>query len=320
VRLATLVAAITLATGFVLVARATGLGRIELVQEFVLVFASIVIEAFPFVLAGALVSSLIAVFVSERAFSRIRRLPAAVQVPGAVACAVALPVCECSSVPVARRLILRGIHPAAGIGFMLAAPAVNPIVLGSTWVAYGGSDLALKMTLARAAVGIVLALVAGLVLQRLITAPPPTAEALPDEHEHAEGTRLFAFGQHLSGDFVFMGKFLAIGAAAAALLQTVVPQEQVSRLAELPVVAPLALMGMAFLLSLCSEADAFVAISFGGFTLGSQLAFLAFGPVLDVKLAVLYGATFRKGFALALFLVVAPLLVAASVIFDLLVT
>jgi uncharacterized membrane protein YraQ (UPF0718 family) len=77
---------------------------------------------------------------------------------------------------------------------------------------------------------------------------------------------------------------------------------------------------MAFLLSLCSEADAFVAISFGGFTLGSQLAFLNFGPVLDVKLAVLYGAMFRKGFVLGVLLVSAPLLVAASLIFDRLVS
>jgi uncharacterized membrane protein YraQ (UPF0718 family) len=56
------------------------------------------------------------------------------------------------------------------------------------------------------------------------------------------------------------------------------------------------MMALAFLLSLCSESDAFVAASFVQFGVGAQLAFLVFGPMVDTKLGFLYSATFTKGF------------------------
>jgi uncharacterized membrane protein YraQ (UPF0718 family) len=73
-------------------------------------------------------------------------------------------------------------------------------------------------------------------------------------------------------------------------------------------------MGLAYLLSLCSEADAFVAVSFTSFTLTSQLAFLAFGPMLDAKLTFLYGASFRENFLLRVAVVVVPVVLAASLL------
>jgi uncharacterized protein len=315
----TLWAGVLAAAGVVVAARLAGLDGSSRVQEFVLVFASIVIEAVPFILAGALVSALIAVYVPDRTFARLKRLPTAVQVPGALACAFAFPVCECASVPVARRLIARGIHPVAGISFMLAAPVVNPVVLGSTWIAYGGTGLAAKMTVARALCGIVVAVVAAVALQRFVAGSRAVASACcgdGDACRGAHGGRLSSMAGHLASDFVFMAKFLVLGAAIAALLQTAVPQDALSSLASLPVLGPLALMVMAFLLSLCSEADAFVAISFGAFSFGAQLAFLAFGPVLDVKLAILYGAAFRRSFAPVLALVTVPLLLVVAVVFD----
>ncbi|HZK51985.1 MAG TPA: permease, partial [Actinomycetota bacterium] len=101
---------------------------------------------------------------------------------------------------------------------------------------------------------------------------------------------------HLSGDFVFMGRFLVIGAMVAAALQTFVPQSIIGGVADTPVVNILAMMALAFVLSLCSESDAFVAASFVQFGVGGQLAFLVFGPMVDTKLGILYGATFRQGF------------------------
>lgn len=115
-----------------------------------------------------------------------------------------------------------------------------------------------------------------------------------------------------------MGKFLVLGAAASALLQTVLPQSFVSGIGGTPVLAALTMVGVAFALSLCSEADAFVAVSFTAFPLGSQLAFLVAGPMLDTKLAVLYGATFRRDFIVKLVLVVVPVTVAGSLAFDML--
>jgi uncharacterized protein len=317
-RLPTLWIALAAAACVLVAARVAGVERYPRVQEFVLVFASIVIEAMPFVLAGALVSALIAVYVPDRAFARICALPTAVQVPGALVCALAFPVCECGSVPVARRLALRGVHPAAAIGFMLAAPAVNPIVLGSTWTAYGSTGVALKMTVGRAACGILVALVAAVVLQRFLAGSRRLRSSCPvDAHDGRNGgSRVEALADHVAADFVFMGTFLVLGAGAAALLQTAVPQDLVSSFASAPLLGPLGLMAMAFLLSLCSEADAFVAISFGAFSLGSQLAFLALGPILDIKLAVLYAAVFRRSFAPVLAAVAVPLVLLAALAFD----
>lgn len=298
-------------------ARLTGLAEVPRLEEFTLVFVSIVVEALPFVLAGALVSALLAVFVAERTFARIGRLPVAVQVPGALACSLAFPVCECGSVPVARRLIARGVHPSAGLAFMLAAPIVNPVVLASTWIAYGGWGLGFEMTAARAACGLAIALVAGLLLGRFV-ARPAAAAATRHEHDHAGGTtgKLGALGEHVAADALFTGRFLVLGAAVAALLQTAVPTESLSRFAELPVVGAASLMVLAVLLSLCSESDAFVAVSFTSFTPGAQLAFLGLGPVFDAKLAVLYAASFRRVFAPALLAIAFPLLLIAAAVFD----
>ena len=294
-------------------ARLVGVGRFAAVREFVVIFASIVFEALPFVLAGAVASWLIAVYVPDRLFARVRRAPRALQVPGAIVCALAFPVCECGSVPVARRLVRRGLHPSAGIAFMLAAPVINPIVLGSTWLAYSASGLALKMTVARAAVGVMMAVLASALLPNLLERAGGDGHG--HDHDHGGGG-LAALTEHVAGDFLFMGKFVALGAASAALLQAAVPQDVIASFGGLPLLAPLALMAMAVLLSLCSEADAFVAVSFAGFSPGAQLAFLALGPIVDLKLAALYSGSFRKGFAPALLALAIPVLVLAATLFD----
>jgi uncharacterized membrane protein YraQ (UPF0718 family) len=233
-----------------------------------------------------------------------------------------MPVCECGSVPVARRLMLRGLRPSAGIAFMLAAPILNPIVLASTWVAYGAAGRAVEMTAARAALGLTVAVLAGWLIGRgadslrggdsLLRA---RAEDDVDEHDHGNGSA-GGFVEHLASDFVFMGRFVVLGAAVAALLQTVVPQDALSSVADATLVSALALMALAVALSLCSEADAFVAVSFTAFPLGSQLAFLVLGPVVDAKLAVLYGATFRRRFVLQVLAIAVPVALAGALVFD----
>jgi uncharacterized protein len=308
-----LIAASAVVVTVVAAGRLLDAGSVPAIGTFVVIFASIVVEALPFVLLGAAVSAAIEVFVPERAFIAVGRLPLAIQLPGAALGGFAFPVCECGSVPVARRLIARGMHPAAGIAFMLAAPVLNPVVLASTWVAYSGRGLGLEMVVGRAVVGLVLALAAGWALggdrgEDLLR----PLEGAP-VHTH-RGLR--AMADHLATDFFFMGRFVVLGAAAAALIQTAVPQGIVSGIATSPVIASLAMMAIAFALSLCSEADAFVAVSFTPFPLGAQLAFLTFGPVVDAKLSLLYGATFRRRFVERLVLVAVPVVLAGSLWFE----
>jgi uncharacterized membrane protein YraQ (UPF0718 family) len=274
------------------------------VETFVLVFTSIVIEALPFILLGAIVSGAIAVYVPDRVFERIAGWPLALQIPGASLASLAFPVCECGSVPVARRLVTRGMHPAAAVAFMLAAPVVNPIVLASTYVAYSGRGDGLEMMVGRGGIGLVVAMLVGLAVGRGGSILRNRAPAAPrDHHEHDHRlhehglnrrARFLSVVDHVSDDFLFMGKFVVVGAAVAAAFQTIVPQSIISGVAGVPVIAQGALMGLAFCLSLCSEADAFVAASFIGFPLSAQLAFLTFGPVADIKLTMLYLATFRR--------------------------
>lgn len=305
----------------VLLARLGGIADIAAVETFVLILTSIVVEALPFVLLGAAVSALIEVYVSDETFDKLARLPVPLQLPGAALGGLAFPVCECGSVPVARRLITRGLHPSAGLAFMLAAPIVNPIVLLSTIVAYRGRGVALEMVIGRAGLGLLLAIVAGWAIgaggaRGLLRARTEEPQVCGHDGRPGAGRRGRAFVEHLAGDFFFMGRFIVIGAALAAALQTMIPQDIVSGVARTPVIGALALMGIAFVLSLCSEADAFVAVSFTQFPLGSQLAFLVFGPVVDAKLSFLYGATFRKRFVGRLIVVAVPIVLAGSLWFE----
>jgi uncharacterized membrane protein YraQ (UPF0718 family) len=286
-------------------------------QTFLLIFSSIVIEALPFILVGALASAAIAVFLPERAFGSIARLPLALQIPSAALGGFAFPVCECGSVPVARRLIARGVHPSAGVTFMLASPVLNPLVLASTWVAYGGRLRGAEMVAGRASLGLLVAAAAGLTIGRArgpeLLRPRATAH---DEHHDHKGTGATAFSSHLVSDFLFMGKFIVLGAALSGLVQATVPQSVIAKLGGTPVLAALSLMAVAYVLSLCSEADAFIAASFTSFSPGAQLAFLVLGPIADMKLTVLYGATFRGWFVPRLLLATVPLIVAGSVVFG----
>ncbi|MDQ4058949.1 MAG: permease, partial [Actinomycetota bacterium] len=149
----------------------------------------------------------------------------------------------------------------------------------------------------------------------------PRPDDPPTEHSGsvADGSRFSAFTGHLAADFFFMGRFVVLGGAIAALMQTAIPQSIVSGVASTPIIGALALMGLAFALSLCSEADAFVAVSFVQFPLSSQLAFLVFGPVVDAKLALLYGATFRRRFVLRLLAIALPVTLAGSLWFEVMV-
>jgi uncharacterized membrane protein YraQ (UPF0718 family) len=266
-------------------------------QNFLLVFSSLLIEAVPFVLIGALASAVIEVFIPSSAFERLARLPKALQLPAAGVAGVAFPVCECGSVPVARRLAAKGLMPSAAVTFMLAAPVVNPVVIASTFVAYNGRSTVWVMVAGRFLLGLLVAIAVGWVVgnrsKEELLKPRPEDQAAMEHEDEPKWQRFFG---HMGGDFLFMGRFLLFGATISAAVQTFIPQNIVNSVANTPVVNLLAMMGLAFFLSLCSESDAFVAASFVQFGVASQLAFLVFGPMVDMKLGALYVGTYNKGF------------------------
>jgi uncharacterized membrane protein YraQ (UPF0718 family) len=201
-------------------------------------------------------------------------------------------------VPVARRLAAKGLAPSAAVTFMLAAPIVNPVVVASTYVAYRGRDTVAIMVLGRLALGFIVAMAVGWVLgavrgDQLLKHRDAEIEAHEvDAAEH----RWRRFFGHLTGDIVFMARFLILGAAIAAAVQTFIPQSFLNGVANLPILSLIAMMALAFIMSLCSESDAFVAASFTAFGPAPQLAFLVFGPMVDLKLGALYVGTYERGF------------------------
>jgi uncharacterized membrane protein YraQ (UPF0718 family) len=287
-------------------------GNLSLPQlsNFLLVFGSLLVEAVPFILLGAIVSAAIEVFVPGRYFERLARLPGPLQLPASGLAGFAFPVCECGSVPVARRLARKGLSPSSAVTFMLAAPIVNPVVIASTLVAYRGRESLWPMVLGRTSLGLLCAIAVGWVVGNRRSDLVPQPEVGNSDHDHA--SRRASFFGHLAGDFVFMGRYLVVGAAVAAALQTFVPQSIIGSIAGTPVIDLLAMMGLAFLLSLCSESDAFVAASFVQFGVGAQLAFLVFGPLLDTKLSFLYSGTFNTRLLRTIALVVGAVTLAGT--------
>jgi uncharacterized protein len=284
--------------------------RVAWLGNFLLLFSSLLIQAFPFVLLGALVAAAIEVFLPDSVLARVAALPKRIQLPAAGLSGLAFPVCECGSVPVARRLIARGLAPSAAVTFMLAAPVVNPVVVASTVVASAGRDSFWPLVLGRTSLGLVVALAVGWVVGR--HSASELVGSSQRSHAHESGSRKAAFFEHLSGDFLFMGRYLVLGAAIAAALQTFVPQSSLASVAGFPLLNLVAMMALAYLLSLCSESDAFVAASFVQFGVGAQLAFLVFGPMVDTKLSVLYAGTFNRALLTTVVVVVSAVTLAGS--------
>ena len=239
----------TLAGGAVLV-RVADPSSLPWLRNLLIEFGSLLVEAMPFILLGATVSAAIEVLVPASAFARIALLPRGLQLPAAAAAGVAFPVCECGSVPVARRLAAKGLAPSAAITFMLAAPIVNPVVVASTFVAYSGRDTLWVMVLGRLALGFIVAMTVGWVMGRLgagelLRVRAGNVESHEVDEAEARWRRFFG---HLTGDVVFMARFLIIGAAIAAAIQTFVPQTIVDGLATLPVLSLVAMMVLAYLM------------------------------------------------------------------------
>ncbi|MFN2543806.1 MAG: permease [Actinomycetota bacterium] len=302
---ATLAIVAAMVVAGVLFARFAGGGSVARLNTFVLVFSSLLVQALPFVLIGAVVSAGIEVFVRPSFLARLAGLPARTQLPVAALSGLAFPLCECGSVPVARRLAAKGMSGGAAVAFMLAAPVINPIVLVSTAIAYRGRSILWLMVAGRFAVGVIAAVAVGWVVwtqgrTQLIRGggheAGPVGATRADEPRATTPNRTAEYLRHFSNDTMFMARYLIVGAAAAAALQSLVPQSVLRSVGGVPVVDVLAMMALAALLSLCSESDAFVAASFVQFGAAPQLAFLLVGPMFNVKLAALYAGTFSRRF------------------------
>lgn len=254
------------------------------------VFAAICIQAAPFLALGIVLSTALAVFVPPEFFRRALPARPALAVPVAGVAGGMLPGCECGSVPVAAALMRRGVPRGPAVAFLLSAPAINPVVLVATSVAFPGHPV---MVLARFLASLGTAVVVGWLWQRLgRDAPLPRRFAPPSDASPWERARLTA-----AHDLAQAAGLLAVGAATAATLNVVIPRTWLDHLGGNAVAGVITLSLLAVLLAVCSEADAFIAASLTQFSLTARLAFLAVGPAVDVKLVAMQVGTFGRRFA-----------------------
>lgn len=267
-------------------------------------FVSVCVQALPFLVLGVVISGLIATFVSPDFVQRIVPKRSAVAVPAAGLAGMALPGCECGSVPIAGRLVSAGTPPAAALTFLLAAPAINPVVLVSTAVAFPNDG---RLVLARFLASFLAAVAVGTWWAR--RQGSSLLDVAGHDHHH-HGGRWAQFVDVSSKDLVHAGGYLVVGAMAAATLQLVVPRSVLNTVADNEWLSILMFAALAVVLSICSEADAFVAAGLPQFSLTSRLVFLVVGPVIDLKLVAMHAGVFGRSFAM----VFAPvtLLVAVS--------
>ncbi|TWF91620.1 hypothetical protein FHU35_1841 [Saccharopolyspora dendranthemae] len=259
------------------------------------VFVAVCVQAMPFLVFGVLVSGLIAAFVPPGVLRRALPVREGAAVPVAGLAGVALPGCECASVPVARRLMQQGIAPSAALAFLLAAPAVNPVVLVSTAVAFPGD---LWMVPARFLGSLLTACVMGWLWSRLGRAEWLAERALRRVESHQTGGGRWAvFAESARHDLVEAGGFLVLGGLTSAVFNVLVPAEWLETLGGQLLLGVLVMALLAVVLALCSEADAFVVASMPGLPLLPKLVFLVVGPAVDLKLIAMQSGAFGRRFA-----------------------
>ncbi len=282
------------------------------------VYQGLVIEAMPFLLIGVTIASIARWLNPGGAWlQRLPSHPLGGPLTGA-ALGFALPACECGNVPVARRLLAGGAPLATALGFLFAAPVLNPIVLASTWAAFPDRPWLL---LARPAGALVISLVLASLLrllpeselltpalleERRLSQPlaavgllerrggmlgTPPAAAAPTVGPRAPIGETLGHGVR---EFLNLAVLLALGSAIAASVQTLLPRSWLLALGSAPTLSILALMLLAVVVSVCSSVDAFLALGFAAqVTPGALLAFLILGPVVDLKSIGLFGVLLR---------------------------
>lgn len=301
------------------------------ISEFLKIFCSLLWEAMPFIVLGAVAAGVLEEFLPQELITRI--LPKSVLPSIVIGALLGLlfPMCECGIVVVMRRLLRKGVPLSACIAYMLAGPIINVVVIGSTWVAFVNQKIAPEMVGLRVGLGFLVACLTALIVHRQYqkygnsllmplatpreSAPVPVAKrpsALPKTKEEAFGqatpvtpdpltprkkTILDRLG-NISGtalqDFVDITVFLILGAVLAALARQYITNEQIRTFSQhQPILAIPVMMGLAILVCLCSEADAFVAASFQELHVSAKIAFLVLGPMLDLKLLMMFTRVFR---------------------------
>lgn len=290
-------------------------------------FLSILFEGAPYILLGTIFSGFIGVFLKNEHLDKALPKNSILATFLAGGLGLIFPVCECAIVPVIRRLVQKGLPLSCAVAYMLAAPIVNPIVMISTMTAFGEfkvvnsfSELNLAtMMLSRTTLGYAVAVLVGLVfirfsarqvLKESVAAGLDAIRATAGQPQRQVSfdSKLVAAMRTAMRDFLDTGMYFTIGVLITAVFNTQVNQEIIDDVAKQPYLALPSLMGLAMVLSLCSTSDAFIAAPMAAFSNAAKLAFLVFGPMMDIKLLFMYASVFKRrvvlGFLIGLFIII----------------
>ncbi|MDR3353573.1 MAG: permease [Synergistaceae bacterium] len=280
------------------------------INKVVNVFLGVTLQAVPFLLIGVHLSSAIEIFVDRAAVERIFPKTIGAGMAAAILAGFCLPVCDCASIPIFRSLLRKGTPMSAAVTFLMSAPVINPVVIFSTYYAFGGN---VRIVAGRVLLGIISASVAGLFFAVRGGGQPilkgGAFERISCPCGCWEGSRpdsfwgkLGLFFRHAQAEFFSAGKYLIAGVFISALLQAAgagvfsFAQGGAGLAASMAV-----MMSGAFVLSLCSSSDAVVARSFiNQFPPGAVMAFLVFGPMMDIKNVMMLSYGFTRGFIIKL--------------------
>ncbi|OJG27839.1 permease [Enterococcus caccae] len=270
------------------------------------IFLSIVIEALPFVMLGCVISGALHVFLTPERVKKLLPKNKFLSIVVGSLLGFFFPSCECGIVPIVHQFVKKDVPTYTAFAFMITAPIINPIVLFSTYIAFGN---AMKFVIWRVVGSMLVALVVGIWLAYINNEPIlkqaglDTACTITEEEHHHEKEgfwhKCWSVLTHGIDEFFDTGRYLIIGSLLAAAMQTYLPTGAILQLGHTKLLAILVMLVLAATLSLCSEADAFIGSSllslFGN---GPVVGFLVFGPMVDIKNLLMMKRYFKTSFML----------------------
>lgn len=283
------------------------------VNTMVNVFIGLLLQAVPFLLIGVLLSSAIQFFIPREVIERRFPKSLGAGMLAAILMGFCLPVCDCASIPIFRSLVKKGIPLPVAVTFMTVTPVINPVVILSTWYAFNSEP---SIVFGRICLGIISAVIIGVVF----AIRPAKGNVLSDgpldkfmcsvgSYEEFNGTATFKektelFIRHSQAEFFNVGKYLVMGTFISSVMQTMGAGIFTAQDGKNYAVSIIVMMGLAFILSLCSSSDAIVARSFSNlFPTGAIMGFLVFGPMMDIKNLFMLSSGFTKSFIAKLFVI-----------------
>ncbi|HEO6928172.1 TPA: permease, partial [Streptococcus agalactiae] len=255
------------------------------VLQWFAIFISIIIEALPFVLLGTILSGIIEVFITPDIVNKFLPKNKFLRVLFGTFVGFVFPSCECGIIPIINRFLEKKVPSYTAVPFLATAPIINPIVLFATYSAFGNS---IRFLILRFVGATIVAIALGVMLAFLVDDNILKEDAKPTHfHDYSDKKwyqKIFLALAHAIDEFFDTGRYLVFGTLIASAMQIYLPTRVLTTIGHSPITAILVMMLLAFILSLCSEADAFIGASLlSTFGIAPVMAFLLIGPMIDIK-------------------------------------